>query len=251
MPRRRILLAAACNPCAAKKNPCNPCAAKKNPCNPCAAKNPCNPCAAAKACNPCNPCAAKNPCNPCAAKNPCNPCAAAKACNPCNPCAAKNPCNPCGAGKLAATAFMRPSGLSASYTSNAALIEEGKRLWNDTSLSSNGLACGTCHKDMAALNKSFSQPYPHEVAMPSQMAGVGSIHADEMVQFCMVQPMQSKPLHWNSKSLAALTAYTLELQKSFNPCAAAKNPCNPCNPCAAKKNPCNPCNPCAAKKTSS
>ncbi|MBL4908327.1 MAG: cytochrome P460 family protein [Sneathiella sp.] len=108
-----ILVAAACNPCAAKKanacNPCNPCAAK-NPCNPCAVKktnacnpcaakkanacNPCNPCAAKKAnaCNPCNPCAAKNPCNPCAAKNPCNPCAAK---NPCNPCAASNPCNPC------------------------------------------------------------------------------------------------------------------------------------------------------------
>ncbi len=72
-----LLLAAACNPCAAKKKGCNPC-------NPCAAKkcNPCNPCAAKK-CNPCNPCAAKkcNPCNPCAAKK--------KGCNPCNPCAAK------------------------------------------------------------------------------------------------------------------------------------------------------------------
>ena len=63
-----IQIAAACNPCAAKKacNPCNPCAAKK-------ACNPCNPCAAKKACNPCNPCAAKK--KPC---NPCNPCAATK-----------------------------------------------------------------------------------------------------------------------------------------------------------------------------
>ena len=86
-----MMLAAACNPCAAKKacNPCNPCAAKK-------ACNPCNPCAAKKACNPCNPCAAKKACNPC------NPCAAKKACNPCNPCAAKSACgacNPCGVAK--------------------------------------------------------------------------------------------------------------------------------------------------------
>ena len=73
-----IVLAAKCNPCAAKKgcNPCNPCAAKKG-------CNPCNPCAAKKGCNPCNPCAAKKGCNPC------NPCAAKKGCNPCNPCAAK------------------------------------------------------------------------------------------------------------------------------------------------------------------
>jgi len=39
-------------------NACNPCTAKKNPC---ATANPCNPCAAV------NPCAAQNPCNPCAA----------------------------------------------------------------------------------------------------------------------------------------------------------------------------------------
>ena len=68
--QRPLLLAASCNPCAAKKKGCNPC-------NPCAAKK--------AACNPCNPCAAKK-----AACNPCNPCAAKKAaCNPCNPCAAK------------------------------------------------------------------------------------------------------------------------------------------------------------------
>lgn len=65
--KRPLMLAAGCNPCAAKKacGACNPCAAKRacGACNPCAAKKPCG------ACNPCNPCAAKkNPCNPCAAK---------------------------------------------------------------------------------------------------------------------------------------------------------------------------------------
>ena len=57
-----VQVAAACNPCAAKKG-----------CNPCAAKTGCNPCAAKKLCaNPCNPCGAKIACaNPCAAKNPC------------------------------------------------------------------------------------------------------------------------------------------------------------------------------------
>ncbi len=225
-----LMLAATCNPC-------NPCAAKKcNPCNPCAAKtacNPCNPCAAKKACNPCNPCAAKKACNPC------NPCAA-KACNPCNP------CNPCGGVKVSAKDFVRPAGVGAPTVSSAALVSEGQALWNDTSIGTSGLACQSCHVNGAALNPTFAQPYPHKVAMPSQMAGVGPIHLDEMVQFCMVVPMKAKPLKWGSQELAALTAYSAELQKGFNPCKVSKGACNPCNPCAAKK--CNPCNPCAAKK---
>ena len=224
-------------------------------CNPC---NPCNPCAA-KACNPCNPCAAKacNPCNPCAAKacNPCNPCAA-KACNPCNPCAANacNPCNPCAAGGIKAADFVRPAGVSLDAAAMAGMAAKGEQLWNDTSLSSNGLACSSCHNGGALLNASFAQPYPHEVAMPKQQAGVAAVDVDEMVNFCMLAPMQAAPLAWNSDELLALSAYTLELQAGFNPCAAkAVNPCaacNPCNPCAAQAcNPCaaKACNPCAAK----
>ncbi|MFT5176192.1 MAG: hypothetical protein ACI8W7_004386, partial [Gammaproteobacteria bacterium] len=52
--KRPLYLAAACNPCAAKKkacDACNPCAAKKKACdarNPCAAKK--------KACDARNPC---------------------------------------------------------------------------------------------------------------------------------------------------------------------------------------------------
>ncbi len=131
-----IQVAAACNPCAAKKpnacnpcnpcaakNPCSPCAAKKaNACNPCAAKNPCNPCAAT---NPCNPCAAKkaNACNPCAAKNPCNPCAAK---NPCNPCAASNPCNPCNPCAASADApELTPAQATAAYKSIMAQLVAG------------------------------------------------------------------------------------------------------------------------------
>jgi len=231
----------ATNPPAAK-NPTLMLAATCNPCNPCAAKK----------CNPCNPCAAKkcNPCNPCAAKkcNPCNPCAA-KACNPCNPCAAKkgcNPCNPCGGAKVAAKDFVRPAGVGAPAASNAAMVARGKALWNDKSLGNSGLACQSCHVNGAALNATFAQAYPHKIAMPTQMAGVGAIHLDEMVQFCMVVPMQAKPMKWGSQELAALTAYSAEVQKGFNPCKVSKGACNPCNPCAAKK--CNPCNPCAAKK---
>jgi len=175
--------------------------------------------------NPCNPCAAKNPCNPC------NPCAAKNPCNPCNPCAAGEKTDP----KL----VTRPSGSKLQLGS----VESGEKLFNDNKLSSNGLACSTCHQNGASYTNAFSQPYPHKVKMAAARSGIDSIDVDEMVQLCMVVPMASKPLAWDSSELADLSAYVLKVQETWKPMAAAGNPCNPC----AAKNPCNPCNPCAAK----
>lgn len=195
--------------------------------------------------------AGRNPCNPCAVKmNPCNPCTG-KPINPCNPCAAKNPCNPCAAqDRIDPKLVSRPAG-STIYTANKDdLIAEGKRLWEDRSLGNSNLACSNCHTNYGNLQASFLKPYPHKVDMPFQRAGLKQVQADEMVQFCMVVPMAAKPFAWDSQQLAALTAYTQEVQQQFMQAAAA-NPCmlkpataNPCNPCAAK----NPCNPCAAKR---
>ena len=114
----------------------------------------------------------------------------------------------------------------------------------------------------ANLNPSFAKPYPHEVAMPLQMAGVEQVHADEMVQFCMVVPMESDPLPWDSRELAALTAYTVSLQTDFEPpCEPATGACGPCGPCGPMRGcgpcapqrgcgPCGPhgCGPCAPKQ---
>ncbi|MBL1417091.1 MAG: hypothetical protein COB27_009460, partial [Moritella sp.] len=56
-------------------------------------------------------------------------------------------------------------------------------------------------------NDSFKQPYPHLVAMAEDMSGLTSIDAEQMVQFCMLQPMQAEMFAWDSKELAALTLY--------------------------------------------
>ena len=190
-----------------------------------------------------NPCAAENPCNPC------NPCAAANPCNPCNPCAAANPCNPCnpcgGGGKVDPKAILRPAGTGLhAGLSHEDLLKMGGALWNDRGLSTNGLACGVCHQNNGNFNDTFAAPYPHRVAMPHRLSGVDKVALDEMIQFCMLQPMAAAALPWDSPELAALTAYGVELQRAFAQMAMT-NPCNPCNPCAAA-NPCNPCNPCAA-----
>lgn len=180
---------------------------------------------------------------PCRA-NPCAPRSARM-----NPCAAKNPCaaaTPCAAAMVSmdVNGVMRPANYRPYQGKQNALVQEGKALFSDTRLSSNGMSCNTCHNDHGAFQATFARPYPHYVQMTDERAGVKAVHLDEMVQFCMVVPMAAKPLAWNGKKLAALTAYTATLQKSFrervNPCAA-NNPCAARNPCVAK-------NPCAAQK---
>ncbi len=191
-----------------------------------------------------------NPCNPCAIKNnPCKP----KAMNPCAP---KNPCGT--SGKIDPKMVTRPAGTHLKQGDPRKLEKQGEGLWNDKKLSTNGLACSTCHTNYGAFSATFAKPYPHAVKMAKDRSGLKKVDLDEMVQLCLVEPMAAKTLPWGSDKLAALTAYTAKVQKGFmakaggnpcNPCAPrAKNPCNPCNPCAPKaKNPCNPCNPCAPK----
>lgn len=143
--------------------------------------------------------------NPCAPKqsNPCAP----KAANPCAPQAARPEIDP----KL----VMRPAGTKLAQGDVAALTKEGQALFKDTKLSTNGMACETCHADNNGFMPTFAQPYPHTVGMATEKGGVAQVHLDEMVQFCMVVPMEAKPLPWDSRQLAALTAYTAERQKAF------------------------------------
>jgi cytochrome c len=91
----------------------------------------------------------------------------------------------------------------------------GEKLFNDNSLSSNGLSCATCHANGAGYNATFKNEYPHMVAMGQRDFGLDMVHLDEMVQICMVAPMAADPLAWGSKELAALTEYSRVEQKKF------------------------------------
>ncbi|PHM20473.1 MAG: hypothetical protein CK604_05985 [Curvibacter sp. PD_MW3] len=107
----------------------------------------------------------------------------------------------------------RPAG----YKPQAGDAALGEKLFNDTKLSTNGMSCASCHANHGAFQASFAKPYPHTVAMAKEQLGRKTVHLDEMVQGCMVMPMAAKPLPWDSKELAALTAYTASLQKTFKP----------------------------------
>lgn len=155
-----------------------------------------------------------------AEKNPCakNPCAVK------NPCAAKNPCakNPCA---------MKPKPIrKATIKDSAKLMEMGGKLWNDTKLGTSGAACATCHPDGKGLKKAL---FPKYIKMADDI-----LTLDQMINFCMLNPMKGKPLAWNSVELTALAAYVQansnedgEIMKQ--PCGV-KNPCGMKNPCGKK-----------------
>jgi cytochrome c len=97
-------------------------------------------------------------------------------------------------------------------TDRSTLVTKGEALWNDKSLSSNGLACSSCHVgNVAAFKTTFKEPYPHQVEMASDMGGLEAIDADGMVQLCMLVPMKAEILPWDSEELAALTAYVVDV----------------------------------------
>jgi len=141
-----------------------------------------------------------------------------------NPCAASNPCV-AKSNRIGAAAVIRPAGTHLANGKHGEQVKEGEVLWNDTKLSSNGLSCNTCHQNHNTFSASFSKPYPHKVNMVKERAGIkGEVHLDEMVQFCMLAPMASKPFPWDSRELAALTAYTAEVQNTYKPSGVTKNP---------------------------
>jgi len=178
----------------------------------------------ARAKNPCaaNPCSMKNPCsmrvNPCSmGANPCS-----MGANPCsmgaNPCSMKNPCASSGLIPLRHRAIKGKKQLK----------KMAVRLWNDTSLGTSGLSCNTCHPKGKGLKK---KAYPRYIEMPKDI-----VTLDQMINYCVLNPMKGKALKWNSQKMTALAAYVTARAKGGKP---AMNPCSmKGNPCSMKKNPC-------------
>ncbi len=109
----------------------------------------------------------------------------------------------------------RPSGSTPFRDERASLVALGRKLFDDTGLSTNGMSCNSCHADFGAYGETFKKPYPHFVQMVNEATGLDQVTAEQMVQFCMMRPMANKPLAWDSQELAALTAYVEEVQKEF------------------------------------
>ncbi len=152
-----------------------------------------------------------------------------------NPCAAKNPCA-ATAGGINSKLFTRPKGTVLAKGDPAVLIKEGEKLFRNKSLSTNGSSCYSCHAGYGLFNATFAKPFPHTVSMAKDL-GKDQVSLDEMIQLCMLAPMEAKTLPWDSRELAALTAYVAEFQKPFIAKSRAANPCA-ATPPRAGRNPC-------------
>lgn len=117
-----------------------------------------------------------------------------------------------GAASVNQEQVVRPEGTMPATVSHEELLSKGEQLWNDPNLGNSKLACSSCHKNnVARFKKTFLEPYPHMVKMAKKKAKLDEVSAEGMVQLCMVVPMKSEPLPWNSVELAALTTYMQEV----------------------------------------
>lgn len=107
----------------------------------------------------------------------------------------------------------RPAGTAPFKADPARLLATGTTRHGDTSLSPAGRSCNTCHAEAASYNATFNKPWPHFVQSVKAKTGLDRITAEGMVQFCMISAMGTRPLAWDSETLAALTAFVLERHK--------------------------------------
>lgn len=109
----------------------------------------------------------------------------------------------------------QPDGVQLAEGDQQELLAHGKQLFADPSIGESGLSCTNCHQNFGQYKETFEKPYPHFVQMAKGKAGLDEVNAAEMVQLCMVVPMQTEPLPWESKELAALTAYVKDERQRF------------------------------------
>lgn len=132
-----------------------------------------------------------------------NPCSMKKH-NPCsmNPCDMKkhNPCamNPCAMSGDDENISIRQDKFKNFQQAAAA----GKKMWADETLGKSGLACLSCHADFSMLNLDKRQNYPHYVEMVDDV-----VTLDQMINYCMLNPMKGEELEANSKAMTAMAAY--------------------------------------------
>ena len=113
-------------------------------------------------------------------------------------------------GRIKPSAVVRPAGTKPFAGNPAMVLAAGAHAHEDTSLSPIQRSCSECHADPDSYNATFTKPWPHVVDSVKKKTGLDTITAEGMVQFCMISALGTKPLPWDSDTLASLTAFVLE-----------------------------------------
>ena len=81
------------------------------------------------------------------------------------------------------------------------VVEKGRALWGSPDLGTNGVACGQCHPNAA---NTHPETYPK---FQQQLGRVIALR--EMINWCLQQPLQGKPLALDDPKMIALEAYVM------------------------------------------
>jgi len=79
------------------------------------------------------------------------------------------------------------------------VVQKGRALWTSPQLGTNGVACAQCHPNAA---NTHPETYPK---FQQQLGRVIALR--EMMNWCIQQPLEGKPLALDSPDMVALEAY--------------------------------------------
>ena len=79
------------------------------------------------------------------------------------------------------------------------VVQKGRELWTSPALGTNGVACAQCHPNAA---NTHPETYPK---FQQQLGRVIALR--EMVNWCLQQPLEGKPLALDDPRMVALEAY--------------------------------------------
>lgn len=98
-------------------------------------------------------------------------------------------------------------------------IENGKKLFNDASLGTNGMSCNTCHLNGGATEgmkmggKALKVFDKLGCEYPKYFAGAKKVMTlDQVNDWCIVVPMKGTALAWDDQRLTDLTAYVASVK---------------------------------------
>ena len=79
------------------------------------------------------------------------------------------------------------------------VVKTGRELWTSPKLGTNGVACAQCHPNAA---NTHPETYPK---FQQQLGRVATLR--EMINWCLQQPLEGKPLALDDPKMVALEAY--------------------------------------------
>ena len=81
------------------------------------------------------------------------------------------------------------------------VVQKGRQLWTSAELGTNGVACAQCHPNAA---NTHPETYPK---FQQQLGRVIALR--EMINWCIQQPLEGKPLALDDPRMVAMEAYVM------------------------------------------